>query len=715
MKYFYVKNHMDTRLAPMSVHPSQIASTVNQSKFPNKEKFRDWCKHALTSHTFYSTMEPTLKTVRISANNPVHTVHGWVADYDSDELVGVSAADLATQLSKKATAGLCPTWVSKTYSGKARVIWEFKKPLLLDSEQVLKAFIDIFIAEAKATRLLKGFDDASKNPAMYWELGSGWTQVGAGVSVDEMVLERLFFEATKNLDVKVTDVKIPLDVVAAKMEKEFPGRWSGPFEVGARGPLFWISDGIDRPGCQVVENGMVCYSSRAGKSFVSWADIFGPAFIKEYEQTRLANSVNGVYFDGAKYWIQLPDGGWKSHTKEDYTIRLRLAGFSHNPRKKGDPASEIDEVIRYVQDTRRIDAVAPFIFRKEETVVFNGDRHLNTPKKFPMSPAETATDADFPWLGDFLNKIWEPVRVDGCLPRDFFLAWLQRAYTNALSGFPVSGQALVIAGPAGVGKSLLATFVLRQMFGGGSDAGDFLLGGASFNRQLAEVGVWWVDDNTSSSNFNDHRRFSEMLKKHVATPMVQYHPKYMDSVVLPWFGRLIVTCNTDADSLSIIPSLDGTILDKLMLFKLDEAYRPQFRPNKDQEKLIMDELPYFLRWLIDWVPPSGVVDSKSPRFGIRSYHHPDILSSAREASPDHRLTEILDMWCRQMALLGEEKSWSGTSTELLARMNMSEEVKSVLRDYTPIKLGRALAKIEGYYTKLTRRVLDGKSYYELVF
>ena len=30
-----------------------------------------------------------------------------------------------------------------------------------------------------------------------------------------------------------------------------------------------------RDGCQVVDDGIVCYSDRAGKGFVTWAEILG--------------------------------------------------------------------------------------------------------------------------------------------------------------------------------------------------------------------------------------------------------------------------------------------------------------------------------------------------------------------------------------------------------------------------------------------------------
>ena len=56
-----------------------------------------------------------------------------------------------------------------------------------------------------------------------------------------------------------------MDVLESEIQKRFPNRWVGEFDIGSRGPLFWIDDGIDREGCQIVEDGVVCYSDRAGK------------------------------------------------------------------------------------------------------------------------------------------------------------------------------------------------------------------------------------------------------------------------------------------------------------------------------------------------------------------------------------------------------------------------------------------------------------------
>jgi hypothetical protein len=42
------------------------------------------------------------------------------------------------------------------------------------------------------------------------------------------------------------EIAIPLDRIYQKIQEVYPGRWTGPFEEGMRGPLFWMEDGVDR-------------------------------------------------------------------------------------------------------------------------------------------------------------------------------------------------------------------------------------------------------------------------------------------------------------------------------------------------------------------------------------------------------------------------------------------------------------------------------------
>ena len=104
-------------------------------------------------------------------------------------------------------------------------------------------------------------------------------------------------------------------------------------------------------------------------------------------------------------------------------------------------------------------------------------------------------------------------------------------------------------------------------------------------------------------------------------------------------GRIVLTTNTDADSLAILPNLDGTILDKLMIVKMSDKHVPWFHQmSKNQiEGIIAKELPHALHWLAyHFIPPKRVVEGASGRFGINTYHHPDIISISKDLSSMQR-------------------------------------------------------------------------------
>ena len=61
-----------------------------------------------------------------------------------------------------------------------------------------------------------------------------------------------------------------------------------------------------------------------------------------------------------------------------------------------------------------------------------------------------------------------------------------------------------------------------------------------------------------------------MIKKLTASPKMTVRAMYREPVDIERRGRVVLTTNTDADSLSILPNLDGTILDKLMIVKILE-------------------------------------------------------------------------------------------------------------------------------------------------
>jgi len=682
-------------------------------EFPSKEAYRKWCADEKTDHVFFTTAEGLNPHNRCDVHdNPAHILHGFVADYDGDGIVFESLLERVNRLPER----LRPQWVTETFSKKARVVWEFEEPVVLPPEpKNQQKFLRGLGKELGAHSLAPGLDEVSFSTTTVWELGRRWAKTTSPRLPRETILTTWFNTMKKLVSSGEGGglATIPLDKVAAALEARYPGfktRWTAEFTPGARGPLFWIADGIDRIGCMVTETGMRAFSSRSTKGLMTWADLLGVDFVKAHSSEALAEAAGESYYDSGSNEYYVPMGtAWHSHGKDNFLMRLKVAGISHR-LKPGQSATDAEQVLVMIQETRRVGGAAPFLFNPDRVVEVNAIPMLNTaPQGKVMKPAEEADPAHWPWLYEFFNNVFDPELQDGNHPRDFFFAWLQRFWMSGLHSEPRLGQIPIIAGKASRGKSFLGVAIMRKIMGGASDACNYLLDGKGFNKELGASPIWNVDDSKSTATFNDHRRFSEMLKKHAASPELLFHPKYADAITIPWYGRIIITCNDDSDSLAIVPTLDGTILDKLHLFKCHPTWAAKFSSLNENNAMLDRELPHFLAWLKAWKPPIGVEDRRNPRYGVVSYHHPALVDSARDSSPDHRFVEILEAWRESMlALVGrdEKPEWHGTCTDLIKSINSDAALAPLMRSYAPVAVGRIMSKVACYYKPI---VLVAKS------
>lgn len=659
-----------------------------------KAKFRKWQNSEDTEHIHFTAVEPVDPGRRVSEDNPARRMFGWVADYDS-----LTSSEEFLRRVDKLDPTLRPVWFSRTFSGGIRAVWVFEEPVWADCSVVAEKFMRNFATRVKASTLAPALDPASFKIHMLWELGTDWQPVPQSLETPLTITQAIFRDAvaqTKKVDGTYT--ALPMDEIQAEIERKYPGRLYGAkMEIGERIPLFWLPIAGDHKekdkSAMVAEWGVYAFSSRADQGRVFWDDLLGYEFIQKYKEKRLDSAINGCYFDGTGYWRLNHKGEWYGYNREDTTLWLRAERGLSGTKKPKETASESEQALYSIQTMHRIDATAPFVYTDQQFVEWNGETYLNTNRRRPMFPAGEGygNPDNFPWLAEFFENFFDCPETDPIPANEFYLAELQRAYRGFLDSVPTQGHVWIIAGPAGRGKSLLNTFILRRIFGSAADAGEFLVSGKGFNKALGESAIWFVDDNQSAGSFTSHKTFSETLKKHVASPEVSVQPKYKDARSLPWFGRIAVSCNDDPDSISIIPDLDINILDKLAIFKVNPDFEAKFLPNVEMEALLLHELPFFLRWLLDeFVPPEGVLNPTKPRYGIHPYHHPDIIKTARESSAHFRLVEVLEIFRRQRQ---REKlgAWTGSSTALLAELiSIDSDVRDLVRQESTIGFGRKM-------------------------
>ena len=646
MEYRYIKNLCDNKASKET-----DLSSLNKKKpvFKDKAKYRAWCADKQTDHCFYSTVIGDTPSLRISKNNPPHKIWGIVADYDAPVDFSIIDKILATQCKSA-----LPTWRSKTQSGYLRLVWEFESGQLI-SPELFSEFMKRMSNYLALERICAGFDKSSLKASQYFELGVDWVKVGD--PLQESVYHSAYRKAAMDKPPQVSDVSIPMDVVAEELNKRFPNRWEGDFVQGSRGPLFWLDDGIEREGCQVSENGMVCYSDRAGKSFVRWGEIFGKKFVSDYETKKTSGILDTYWYNGKSYF-KLIYGTAQQIQEKQLILELRQAGFSPKIRA-GKACSEVENALVSICNDNRIDEIAPVVFSKERVVTYNSKRILNNANIKPVTPADTGDVTNWPFIHDWLSSLFvSNSKVDTV---NYFYAWLKRFYTSVINKEAAQGQALLLVGPTNKGKSLLSNRVISALVGGFADASDYMSGGTSFNKELGGKAAWVIDDTVSAASFQDQRKATELIKKGVANPRIEYHAKHVDAINIPWAGRIIMSLNMDPNSLSVIPALDSSNRDKIMALLISKSSRSKFPPNHVVEQTIAEELPYFAKFLIDFIPPKAVVGS--PRFGVVSFIDPLIASAAYDNSSRSSIAELVDFFAKRAREYGHKAVWEGTLLE----------------------------------------------------
>jgi hypothetical protein len=669
----------------------------------SKTAFAKWCSDSTTDHVFFTMTEGLIPTIRVGRDNPPRKVYGVVGDYDSDSLVHKTDAEIVIMIQTAVTkGGIHPNQMSRTFQNKIRLIWIFEKGIPGDPDEMLKQTITLFKSRAKLEQMMPGLDTTGLEPSHYFEQGHSWTDFGKPL-VSVAIMDLCVFSASKKCHIKADSVVgIPLDVVTIEVEARFPGRVAaGDLVVGTRVPLFWINDGISRMGGTVIENGVVCYSDRSTKGFMSWRDIFGSIFVKDFEEKMVEGVLDRFAYDGNRYWVKAASGLWHDHPKENMVPRLKKAGFS-DAKVKGMPLTVLEDTLLTIQDQRRVDGSAPFLYVKDPLVQFKGRAFINTSRSVAMPPAgtgETDPSAHWPFIHEYLMDFLDPDPAYPIDPIHYLLSWMKHFWESALEGNPKAGQLVVVAGGVDAGKTLFGKHILGPMMGGDEDATKFVLGTSEFNRDLPGCGVWRIDDSSPPGSASEHSRYSDRIKSLVANSECPYRAMYKDNVTVPWMGRIYLTCNLNADAQGILPKLSGTMLDKVMLFKARDREPGFFPPKYELESTIARELPYFLEWLKnDYVNLPEVIPA-SHRLGVIPYHHHAIVTTVREMSSEQNLADLLDIWSEEYVMLNPNvEEWSGNPTQLLKELGLSQSNWKML-PASSIQLGSMLKKLRetGYW------------------
>lgn len=646
--------------------------------FTDKDAFLEYRKKPGTKHLHYSAFEGLDPLLRVTESNKAVVLHGVVADYDAS----ITAEERAAVLDK-VKVEYRPQWVSRTFSGGARLVWAFEEPVCVPSNEAAKAFLKVFRKKMKVGAIFPGLDEeALCNPATYYEVGTEWVRLSEDVIPRNLVWQWMA-QSGEGLRWDKQYTAIPVEKVAEEVGRQYPGRWLGPFELGARGVRFWDATADCDTAAVVRESGMQCFTGPS--AFVPWGAILGRRFVEDYEADRLGKVIATLWFDGREYWRQGEDGRFQSLCREDMRLWLKSKHGLSASVPRGESCSELEHALRMVQENKRVVCAATAVLKPTGLIRVSGQAVLNvsTVRVIEPAPGPLKWGEGFPWVAEFLDGFFEPEEQ-----REFFLAWVKRFYETGWRRALLPGQAVFLCGEKDQGKNLLSNVIVSKLVGGHVDAADYLTGDTKFSGSFFEMPLWSMDDVTPLADAAKHRHYTALLKKMVANRIFSADEKFKKIQTVEWCGRILVTTNLDPESIRILPSLDASNQDKVSMFRVRTMDR---KFPTDAVETITGELPYFGRWLIDWVVPEHVLGTV--RYGVKPYIEESLLAEARQSSDTAQFEELLGAFLKQLP--DETKEWVGTSTDLMAQLAGVEGFMPLLRDVTPSRIGRLLAKLEG--------------------
>ena len=359
-----------------------------------------------------------------------------------------------------------------------------------------------------------------------------------------------------------------------------------------------------------------------------------------------------AYYDAVKkeYLIKNFRGAWLHLKESQFRVTLRSWGYDSN----GDDGelSEVDQILIDLRDKKDIvyaGKVAGLMagYYEDERILVTESPKIIEPKA-----------GDWTTLKAFFDGLLDE---EGLNQQQYLYAWLKIGYTTLKAGRKMPGQALVICGEHNCGKSLVQLLITEILGGRFAKPGQYMKGETPFNSDLLGAEHLMLEDENSSTDIRARREFGSRIKDITVNQSQRCHAKGRDAFSLKPFWRLSVSLNDEAENLMILPPIDASIEDKMIILRAHKTPMPMptstFEERDTFWKKMTDELPAFLDYLVNMDIPKNLI---SHRFGVTHFHHPEILNEINTLAPEAKLLSLIDEVI--------DREWTGTAEELEKRL-----------------------------------------------
>jgi len=434
------------------------------------------------------------------------------------------------------------------------------------------------------------------------------------------------------------------------------------------------------------------------------------------EILELATLKNRIFYEKTRagsWWVLGHDKEWTDLTGPLSDIYFKRCGVD---AVRGDKATNSDMDLAKLNVAQNYNVVyaGPLAGHNKGVQINNGNRVLVT--RSPQIPAPDGS-VSCEILFALIDQMFGPQEKDKTDQRDYFLAWWRHSLECLLDPVvdsDVKGLAVVLAGEAGCGKSLLKS-VIKASFGGREcKPYQFMIGEENFNGDVLGAELWAIDDEQAATDNKSRSSFGASVKKIVADDTYRIRGMNRDGVSLNFFKRLLICVNREPERLMVLPQLDDDIAGKMSIFLCHSNPMPMAAGTREEKSLfwatLMEELPGFIYWMINvWECPAELAVG---RFGVKEFHHPDLCRDLFEMSREHTLLNQLTKVLFSNNELGT--LWYVDRTSTLLRDALTAEDAPLTKgekNHVPLPsfFGKCLTKIaKEHPDRIRRRKSNGR-------
>jgi hypothetical protein len=357
------------------------------------------------------------------------------------------------------------------------------------------------------------------------------------------------------------------------------------------------------------------------------------------------------------------------------SLRRHLRGYGlRNKAAEGERLSQIEQKLNEIQYEQDVAYAGPLAGYRSGLIECAGNRILVTSSLKLIEPVE----GDWSIISAVLKNLLVDELYD---QRPYLYGWLKIAYEALLASIWRPGQLMGLAGPRDCGKSLLQNIFTLILGGRSAKPFRYMSGATQFNAELFGAEHLMIEDEHSSTDLRARRTFAAQIKQFTVNHTQSCHDKGRRALMLSPFWRLSLSVNDEPEAMMVLPPMtdseQDSLSDKLFLLRARKVEMPM--PTAEQHereafwRTLVSQLPAFIHFLLNWQIPE---DLRHSRFGIKTWHHPQLLAALEALAPETRMVDLIDEVIfsdSQIAegglmVPGKKTAWKGRAEKLEAKL-----------------------------------------------